>query len=777
MRSLSASEWKQQSRSATEISQRPHQTKKDKSRFLYKIKIESYETLGLLDSGAMATVITESVARNINTPITPVRNIRVMSASGHSMGVVGTTYCNITSGRFKTKIRAVVVKNEHMESECILGNDFWTSLPVYKEVMQKINEELEAVNDEFPNLVKQARRLIDELRLKEDLYPLEIATNEPTQTRDEMVDEFIAKNEDVFLKEGEPLGCTSVVEHEIKLIENAVPKRAKTRRFSKEIEAVIEKQLTEKRRQGIIRDSKSEWAHAIVMTEKKDDDGTKDWRLCIDFKEFINALTVKDRYPLPNLDIAISSFHGVAFLSTFDVSQGFHQIPMAKDSIKYTAFTSHMGLFEFVRMPFGLSNAPSTFQRFMDKTLEGLIEKICRIYVDDVVVFTPWIGSERKTIKLHLHHCSIVLARFRVVAMKLKKKKMRLLQDRVNYLGFTLTRDGIKANESKVEAIMHYKQPSTIRQIRGFLGFLSFYRRFIRGFAEIADPLYKATQDEKQLVWTPDCQRAFDALRLTVTREAVLAYPNSAKTFILETDASDYGVGAVLEQEDQNALLRPVCFYSKHLSKSQMNYATIQKECLALVLAVRFFRIYLYSRPFIAYTDHQPLVWFINRTPKSAIVHRWFNELTEYEFELKYKKGDGLSRIPLEDRALEDSEETPLWVNVIWTEVAKGTQQLLDEHEERERWAEMAPLRIHALMLTPDRAPEDYRNEQLRDRALAKMINLIEKNERPGPDEEDEDVKAATYQWKKRTMIDGVLYRKFTHEDETVNQYVVPKHD
>ena len=517
------------------------------------------------------------------------------------------------------------------------------------------------------------------------------------------------------------------------------------------------------------------------MAKKGDaKDGEQEYRMCVDYKEVVNPMTVKDRYPMPNLDSAICNFHGVAFFSVFDVSQGFHQIPMAKNSMEITAFRTHIGLFEFTRMPFGLANAPSTFQRLMDTILAGLIDSICRVYMDDVVVFTYWMGGETQTIRMHLHHCDIVLARFRRVHLKLKRDKLKLLQETVTYIGFELTRSGIRPTNNKIEAITHYTRPNTIRQLRAFVGFLSFYRRFIKNFASIASPLYNATSNETKLKWTDECQESFDKLRNIVTKDIVLSYPNYQKTFYLDTDACDYGVGGVLSQEDSDAQMRPLCFYSKHLSSAQLKYATIQKECLALVLSVRFFRIYLYGKPFVAYTDHQPLIWFIKKTPKSAVVHRWFTELSEYDFELKYRKGtlngaaDGLSRIPEEDRALAEDEDTPIWVRMVWSEFSKGVQELLDEQERREIWSDMTEPRINALTMVPDKDASEMRRNQLQDPLIAEAIRIIETKSKPPAKTNGRDAKAMLHEWKSFSLIDGVLYRKFREAGKDRNQFVVP---
>jgi transposase InsO family protein len=259
---------------------------------------------------------------------------------------------------------------------------------------------------------------------------------------------------------------------------------------------------------------------------------------------------------------------------------------------------------------------------------------------------------------MHLYHLSLVFDRLRSASLKLKLKKCEFLKTEVDYLGHRITTAGVQPLPSKVSAIEKYERPKTVKQLRGFLGLAGFYRRFIESFAKIAAPLYQATESTS-LSWSLNCQLAFDTLRKALCTDVVLVFPDFTAIFRLETDASDYGLGAILSQ-CRDELWRPLHFWSKHLTKSQRNYSVIQKEALAIVLAVRQFRVYLLGRQFLIFTDHRPLKWLMSMKEPSALISRWLIELSEYDYRIEYKPGktndgaDGLSRMVDEANMLDE---------------------------------------------------------------------------------------------------------------------------
>ena len=297
----------------------------------------------------------------------------------------------------------------------------------------------------------------------------------------------------------------------------------------------------------------------------------------------------------------------------------------------------------------------------MDHVNACLLGVCVRIYLDDLIVFTRDQGDPQKNVALHFQQLAMVFNRLRAASLKLKRKKCDFLQTTVKFLGHELTTEGVKPLKDTVDAIVQFNQPRTVKQVRAFLGMAGFYRKFVKGFSSIASPLYEATTKQK-LEWTPECQVAFQSLKVILTSDPILVFPDFTATFKLETDACDYGIGAVLTQlRAEN--WKPVAFFSKHLSKSQVNYSVIQKEALAIVLAVRHFRVYLYGKQFVIYTDHRPLKWMLTMKEPSALISRWLIELSEYSYTVEYKAGsqnnvaDGLSRIPDALNVLEDDDD------------------------------------------------------------------------------------------------------------------------
>ncbi|XP_038064778.1 uncharacterized protein LOC119735148 [Patiria miniata] len=309
-----------------------------------------------------------------------------------------------------------------------------------------------------------------------------------------------------------------------------------------------------------------------------------------------------------------------------------------------TAFSSHCGLYQFRVMPFGLCNAPSTFERLMERVLHGLQWQICLVYLDDVIIFS-------KTFESHIDRLGVVLDRIRQAGLKLKPDKCHLLQEEVSYLGHIVSKGGVKTDPSKTRQIEEWPVPRNIQEVRSFLGLASYYRRFVASFAEIARPLHKLTEKDKDFRWTHDCQLAFEQLKQRLTSALVLAYPKLDPEFILDTDASNSGIGAVLSQL-QDGQERVIAYASRALSKPERNYCVTRKELLAVVHFIKHFRPYLYGCRFLLRTDHGSLRWLFNFKEPEGQVARWLQVLAEYDFNIEHRPGrkhsnaDAMSRRP-----------------------------------------------------------------------------------------------------------------------------------
>jgi hypothetical protein len=412
------------------------------------------------------------------------------------------------------------------------------------------------------------------------------------------------------------------------------PVRVPPRRIPAHYRQEIEKQINTMLEQGIIEESSSPWMAPAVFVPKK----SGEIRMCIDYRE-LNKRTKKD-LPLP--DEVQDRLAGSTIFSTLDLQSGYWQLPVNKSDREKTAFCPGpgMGLYQFCRMPFGLTGAPSSFQRLMDTVLRGL--PFILIYLDDILIHS-------RTSQLHKKHLQIVFERLSAAGLTLRGKKCHIGLPKVSYLGHVFSGKGMEPETQKVEAIISWPTPTDLSKVRKFLGLASYYRRYIPGFSDIAEPLSALTRKGASFNWTPECTTAFNTLRTKLGEAPVLTYPRfseSAAPFTVFTDASDIGLGAILEQDGH-----VIAYASRSLKPAERNYSVIQKECLAVVYALKQFRHYLLGRHFKVYSDHAPLQW-LSAQKMEGLLCRWALAIQEYDFAICYRKGndnsnaDALSRCP-----------------------------------------------------------------------------------------------------------------------------------
>ena len=358
----------------------------------------------------------------------------------------------------------------------------------------------------------------------------------------------------------------------------------------------------------------------------------------------LNTCTVRDQYPLPLIDDIFDQVAGSAIYSTLDLRAGYHQIKMAEVDIPKTAFRCHLGLFEYLRMPFGLANAPAVFQRTMDKVLAGLIGRCVFVYLDDIVVYSS-------SPEAHAQHLQAVFDRLRHAGLKLKPSKCHFGLPQVRLLGHIISAKGKSPDPEKTAAISTLPSPTTVREVRSFLGSCSYYRNNIANYAKIAEPLTELTRKHVRMEWNPTRQAAFDQLKRELVSNRIMAPPRSECPYKLYTDACDYAVGAILVQEDEHGVERVISYVSHALSAPQKHWATIEKEAYAVVYAIEKLRTYLYGAQFTVYTDHKPLKALFTQQMNSTKVQRWGVLLAEYGARIEYRSGrnniraDMLSRI------------------------------------------------------------------------------------------------------------------------------------
>ena len=302
--------------------------------------------------------------------------------------------------------------------------------------------------------------------------------------------------------------------------------------------AKISQMIDDMLEKGIIHPSSGPWASPIVLVPKKDGQ----LHFCVDYRK-LNSVTKKDQYPLPRIEDILDTLGGMRYFSTLDLASGYWQIEMSGEARQKSAFVTHRGLHEFVRMPFGLCNAPATFQRLMEIVLDDMLWKECFVYIDDVLVCS-------KTLEEHLAHLDGVFSRLRKANLRLKPKCM-FLCPKVQYLGHVISLEGVAPDPEKVEKVKNYPVPTNPTEVRQFLGLASYYRRFMKDFARIAKPLYSLTCKDVKFEWSRACRDAFEALKSLLVTAPVLAYPRFEEgvEFVVETDASTSGLGAVFSQK------------------------------------------------------------------------------------------------------------------------------------------------------------------------------------------------------------------------------------
>ena len=444
---------------------------------------------------------------------------------------------------------------------------------------------------------------------------------------------------DVFSLSNNKLGRTAVLKHHIDTGDSK-PVHLPPRRIPQACRDEVRKLIHDMLEQGAIQNSDSPWSSPVVLVKKKDGS----LRFCVDYRK-MNEVTRKDAYPLPRVDDTLDTLVGSKYFSTFDLASGYWQVEVAGEDQPKTAFSTPEGLFQFRVMPFGLCNAPATFQRLMDRVLSGLKWSRCLVYFDDIIV----VGT---TFCDHLSNIAAVFARLRGAGLKLKPAKCHICQKRVAFLGHIVSADGIATDPSKTAAIQNWPTPQSRREVQQFMGLANYYRRFVKNFAAIAGPLQHLTAKNSNFEWTIECQHAFDKLRACLVSSPVLSYPDYSRRFVLDTDASDTGIGAVLSQLKDDGTEVVTAYASRSLSRPERRYCVTRKELLAVVEFVHHFRHYLLGKEFTLRTDHNSLVWVRNFKEPEGQLARWLQKLEEYNFTIVHRRGalhsnaDALSRIP-----------------------------------------------------------------------------------------------------------------------------------
>ena len=418
-------------------------------------------------------------------------------------------------------------------------------------------------------------------------------------------------------------------DHRIDLLPGKIPQASRAYPMSTDELRVLRKYITEELEKGYIRPSTSPAASPVLFA-KKPGGGL---RFCVDYRA-LNAITIKNRYPLPLIQETLAQLSSAKFYTKLDVVSAFNKVRIAQGHEWMTAFMTRYGLYESLVMPFGLTNAPATFQTYINKVLHPYLDVFCTAYIDDILIFSD-------SLEEHREHVRKVLLALQKAGLHLDIKKCEFEVKEVIYLGMIISDTGVKMDPAKIECILTWETPRSVKDIQGFLGFANFYRRFIKGFSRIVRPLVSLTKKGVKFTWSRNCERAFQDLKIAFTSAPILRHFDPTKEIFVETDASDFVSSGILSQKDDNGVLHPVAFLSKKHSESECNYEIYDKELLAIIRCFEDWRPELEgaAHPITVLTDHRNLEYFMTTKQLSRRQVRWSEFLSQFQFQIRHRPG------------------------------------------------------------------------------------------------------------------------------------------
>ncbi|KAK8919224.1 hypothetical protein KSP39_PZI021927 [Platanthera zijinensis] len=571
----------------------------------------------LIDSGSTHNFINPEVALKIGHPVDRNAAFQVMVTDGSKLrceGALKGVEIQLTGYVCRTDVYLLPIKG----SDMVLGVQWLRQLRRVTTDWDRMTLEFTQQGTDYclhgirsSPLKEISLRSLQRLEEQGSMMAVILgmaAEGADTQRAPDPIQFLLAQYEDVF-QEPHTLPPSRFRDHQIQLKTGTDPTNIRPYRYPYVQKAEIERSVREMLATGIIRPSTSAFSSPIILVKKKDGS----WRFCVDYRG-LNSSTIKDKFPIPMIEELLDELHGASLFTKLDLRSGYHQIRMKEEDVHKTAFRTHDGHYEFLVMPFGLANAPSTFQAVMNE------------------IFRPLL---RRTWDDHLEHVRHVLTILRENQLFAKKSKCSFGQSQVEYLGHLVSARGVQADPQKIESMVSWPQPTTVRALRGFLGLTGYYRRFVKDYGKIARPLTQLLQKDA-FQWSIEADEAFRALKQAMTTTPVLALPDFSKEFVVETDASGVGLGAVLMQEG-----RPLAYFSKALAPRTLGLSTYEKEMLAIIHAVEMWRPYLLGQHFQVPSKLTPFEVVYGRPPPT---------LSSYE--------PSSTALPAVERTLQDRDRT-----------------------------------------------------------------------------------------------------------------------
>lgn len=609
------------------------------------VRISNIFFKALVDTGASISFILTKAAQEAKLALRPCRLTFTQADGSTLLHVAGEALADFTLGALQGQHKFVIA--DKLTSSVILGLDFMSAFgigtePKHNHVTIQGHGSLKFLMEPICPILSSTPPAITSTNhgVTKHEYAINADLN-PGQTEKLRQSIYTAD----FASDACPFGCVQGVEHHI-LLSDPTPIRTRLRRTSPHEREIVRKEIVNMIAQNVIKPSTSPWASAIVLVKKKD--GTT--RFCIDFRP-INKVTIKDRYPLPSIDSMLAALSGAAFFSKLDAASGYWQIPMAEESVQKTAFICQEGLFEFNKMPFGLCNAGATFQRTMDEILSDLLGRGVFVYIDDILVYAT-------TFEEHVRLLREVLMRLKNKGLKLKAKKCAFGLSQTEFTGFIVSDKGIHPDESKVDKFKTFPVPTNAKEMRAFIGLGSYYRRFIPRFASIAAPLHDLTA-QTEWVWEEKHQTAFEQIKHALNKNAVNRHPNFQLPFIVDTDASQIGMSAIVSQIFPNQGEMPVAIDSRKFTAAEKKWHIRELEALAIVWGLERFQYLLMGSDFIIRSDHSNLQWLLDA--KAGRLQRWALRLSPFgPLKIQHRKGklhsnaDAFTRVFADSDTMED---------------------------------------------------------------------------------------------------------------------------
>jgi len=628
----------------------------------------------IIDCGASSNVLSIDFARKHKLTLSPLqRPVKAMMANGSVETIRSKCHADILIPGFK-KMSCIFLCSSLHAGDALLGLPWlksenpvidWTkgslsprnrlsgplTLPVALRRSGKPPQNPPVMVNSWKELEIQPDDLVVLSRVSASLPS---ASEHQSSDLDPAVAKLLEEYRDVFPDEL-PSGLPPArpYDHSIDLLPGSSPPAKPPYRLSPGETEELRKQLEDLLDKGFIRPSSSPFSAPVIFVKKKD--GTL--RACQDYRQ-LNAITVKDRYPLPLIDDLLNDLRGSKFFSKLDLRSGYHQVRIKETDVPKTAFSTKFGHFEFLVLPFGLCNAPSTFMRAMDNVFRE-DKAFTKIFLDDILIHSP-------TLRGHLEHLRVVLERLRTHRYFAKLSKCEFLLPKLTFLGHEVSSQGVAPDPQKLAAIQNWPQPNNVSELRSFLGFAGYYQRFVRNFAAIVLPLSALTKKDVKYTWGPEQESAFVRIKEALLSSPILMMPDPEKPYTLETDASGFAIGAVLSQEDSTSELRPIAFLSRKLQPAEINYPVHEQELLAIHTALMKWRHLLAGGPTVkVLTDNHALKFVLSQTSLNRRLARYILDFADFTMSIVYRPGsqntvaDALSRIPLFNVTLDPEKNRP----------------------------------------------------------------------------------------------------------------------